>query len=147
MVANVPLIEDGWSVFLRTRSAGTSARYPWRLDYTIAISGLDGMTPVSDHYQASFDATNGAIKLFPISDEQVKAPSSVPHGFNTTFSMGICFGLCAGVKIPLGHPAPYQDLIGQPLISPTYMFGLRYQNVPYSIQPVGSESTLPVIAT
>lgn len=147
MVADVPPMVDGWSVFLQARSAVTSARYPWRLDYTIAISGLDGATPVSNHYRASFDASNGAIKLFPISDEQLAALPSVPHGFNTKFSIGICFGLCAGIQIPVGHPAPYQDLIGQPLISPTYMFGLHYQNVKYNIQPVGSESTLPVIAT
>ena len=147
MVADVPPMVDGWSVFLQARSAVTSAHYPWRLDYTIAISGLDGATPVSNHYRASFDASNGAMKLFPISDEQLAAPPSVPHGFNTKFSIGICFGLCAGIQIPVGHPAPYQDLIGQPLISPTYMFGLHYQNVKYNIQPVGSESTLPVIAT
>jgi len=52
-----------------------------------------------------------------------------------------------GFTIPVGHPAPYQDLIGQPLIAPTYMFGLRYPNVAYTIKPVGTESSLPVIAT
>lgn len=147
MIADAPSTVNGWSLFLQTRSAVTSARYPWRLDYTIAISGLDGATLVSDHYRASFHASDGSISVFPISDEQLTAPAPVPHGFDTKLKAAICFGLCLGVSVPVGHPAPYQDLMGEPLIAPTYMFGLRYQSIPYNIQPVGSESTLPVIAT
>jgi hypothetical protein len=147
MVVDARPMVDAWSIFLQTRSAVTSVRYPWRLDYTIAIRGFDGVTPVSDHYRASFDSSNGAIRVFPISDEQLNAPPPVPHGFDTKLRAAICFGLCAGVSIPVGHPAPYQDLIGEPLVAPTYMFGLRYQNVPYGIKPIGSESSLPIIAT
>ena len=148
MVPAPPQALDAWSIFVRTRSAVTSVRYPWRVDYTIAVSGLDGEKPVSDHYRASCDPSDGAIKLFPISDEQLEAPPPVPHGFNFSFTVGICFLYCAGFSIPVGHPAPYQDLIGEPLIAPTYMFGLRYTGVPYSVKPVGNEpATLPVIAT
>lgn len=148
MVGETPPAVDAWSIFVHTRSAVTSAQYPWRLDYTIAISGLDGEKPVSDHYRASSDPTGGAIRLFPISNEQLKAPPPVPHGFNFKITIAVCFALCEGVVIPAGHPAPYQDLIGLPLIAPTYMFGLRYSGVPYNVEPVGSEpTTLPVIAT
>jgi hypothetical protein len=145
MVAATPPAVDAWSIFAHTRSAVTSAQYPWRLDYTIAVSGLDGDKPVSDHYRASCDPSDGNIKLFPISDEQLKAPPPVPHGFN--FSVSVLF-YGGGFSIPVGHPAAYQDLIGEPLIAPTYMFGLRYSGVPPNIKPVGTEpATLPVIAT
>ena len=147
MVAEVPPAIDAWSIFVRTRSVVTSVRYPWRLDYTIAVSGLDGEKPVRDHYRASCDPAEGIIKLLPISDEQLAAPPPLPRGFNVKVSMAVCFLLCAGVSVPAGHPAPYQDLIGEPLIAPTYMFGLRYPTVPYNVKPVGNESTLQVIAT
>lgn len=138
---------DAWSIFVHARSAVSSAQYPWRLDYTIAVSGLDGQTPVSDHYSAVCNPAEDAIKVMPISDEQLKKPPPVPHGVNTNFDIAICFGLCFGIRLPMGHPAPYQDLIGLPLVTPTYMFGLRYNGVPYNVKPVGTESSLPVIAT
>lgn len=147
MVAATPPPVDPWALFLRARSAVTSAAYPWRLDYTIAITGLDGAKRVSDHYRASCDPTDGSIKLFPISDEQLAAPPPVPHGVNVKFNIGICFFLCTGVSLPMGHPAPYQDLLGEPHIAPIYMFGLRYGRVPYNVKPVGVETALPVIAT
>lgn len=147
MVAETPPAVDAWSIFTRTRSIVTSVQYPWRLDYTIAVSGLDGDKTVSDHYRASCDPADGLIKLFSISNEQLTAPPPVPRGFNFKVTMAVCFLMCAGVIIPAGHPAPYQDLIGEPLIAPTYMFGLRYPTVPYNIKPVGTESVLPIIAT
>lgn len=146
VAASAPPV-DAWSIFVRTRSAVTSARYPWRLDYTIAVSGVDGVKPVSDHYRASCDPGDDSIKVFPISDEQLAGLQPVPHGVNTKFSVGICFFLCTGFSVPMGHPAPYQDLIGEPHIAPIYMFGLRYSHVSYNVGPVGSETALPVIAT
>jgi hypothetical protein len=138
---------DAWSIFAHARSAVTSVQYPWRVDYTIAISGQDGAKPVGDHYRGSCEPASGSIEVFPISDEQLEAPPPVPHGFNASLTLGICYGGCGGVRIPVGHPEPDQDLIGQPLIAPTYMFGLRYRRIPYNIKPVGTESVLPVIAT
>lgn len=107
----------------------TSAQYPDRLTYTIAVSGLDGETPVADHYRASADPGHGAIRIFPISDEQLAKPPPAPHGINLNISIGLRFarGGCGGIKIPVGHPAPYADLLGEPLLEPTYMFGLRYK--------------------
>jgi len=147
MVAESPPAVNAWSIFAHARSAVTSVQYPWRVDYTIAISGLDGAKPESDHYRGTCEPSDGSIKVFPMSDEQLRAPPPVPHGFNASLTLGICFAGCGGVRIPVGHPAPYQDLIGQPLIAPTYMFGLRYRGIPYNIKPVGTESALPVIAT
>jgi hypothetical protein len=132
-----PPTADAWSIFMHTRSAITSAQYPWRVDYTIAISGLDGSRPTSDHYRASCDPAEGAIRVSSISDEQLQQPSPIaPHGFNFFVQ-----------SHPVGHPAPYQDLIGEPLIAPTYMFGLRYEGIPFSTTPITGTSGLPLIAT
>lgn len=117
---------DAYAVWLRTRVAVTAAQYPQRLDYTIAISGLDGTLSTSDHYRASCDPGDGSVRLFPISDEQLTKPAPVPHGINASIDAAICFGICAIFHQPIGHPAPYRDLIGEPLLEPNYMFGIRY---------------------
>ncbi len=121
-----PPAPDAYALWQRARSAVTSAQYPRRLSYTIAVAGIDGQTPVLDHYRGSCDPEDGAIRIFPISDEQLAKPPPVPHGVNASFNIGICFGSCAGIKLPLGHQAPYQDLLGEPLLAPTYAFGMRY---------------------
>jgi hypothetical protein len=121
-----PTFEDAYSIWLRARSSVTSAQYPRRLNYTIAVSGLDGATRVADHYRASCDPSDGAIRIFPISDEELAKPPPVPRGVNVSFSIALCVGACAGVVIPVGRPPPPEDLLGEPLLDPTYMFGLRY---------------------
>ncbi len=146
MVVETPAAIDAWTTFLHTRSAVTSARYPWRIDYTIAISGLDGAKAKADHYRASCNPNDGSIRVFSISEEQLAQPPSVPHGMNVNAGLVICFGLCVGIYKPVGHPAPYQDLIGEPLLSPTYMFGLRYRDIAASAtQP--QSNPWPIIAT
>jgi hypothetical protein len=131
---------DAYAIWLRTRVAVTAARYPQRLDYTIAISGLDGTSTASDHYRASCDPSDGSIRLFPISDEQLVKPPPVPHGVNMSINAAICFGVCAVFHQPIGHPAPYQDLIGEPLLEPTYMFGIPYA-VKSAYDPQAQENT------
>jgi hypothetical protein len=129
-----PATIDAYSIWLRARSAVTSAQYPSRLAYTIGVSGLDGERPVADHYRASADPGDGAIRIFPISDEQLAKPP-VPHGINVNI-----FG------ISVGHPAPYQDLLGEPLLEPTYMFGLRYKKLRPASSSPQAEGSLRIIA-
>ena len=147
-----PATIDAYSIWLHARSAVTSAQYPSRLAYTIAVSGLDGETPVADHYRASADSGGGAIRVFPISDEQLAKPPPAPHGINLNISIGLCFarGGCGGIQIPVGHPAPYQDLLGEPLLEPTYMFGLRYKELraaPSSPQADGSLRVIAIVSS
>ena len=143
-----PATLDAYSIWLHARSAVTSAQYPRRLTHTIAVSGLDSQTPVADHYRASADPDDRAIRILPISDEQLAAPPPVPHGMNVSISIGLCIakGGCGGVQIPVGHRAPYQDLLGQPLLEPTYMFGLRYRAMRAAASSPQADSSLRVIA-
>lgn len=141
---------DAYSIWLHARSAVTSAQYPSRLSYTIAVSGLDGETPVADRYRASADPDEGSIRIFPISDGEPAKPPPVPRGINANFSLQLCIakGGCTGNQIPAGHPPPYQDLLGRPLLEPTYMFGLRYKvTAKYAAPPSEANDSLPVIAT
>jgi hypothetical protein len=137
---------DAYAIWLHTRSAVTSATYPARIDYAIAISGLDGARVVVDHYRASCDPGDGAVRVFPISQEQLAQPPPVPHGFDFSFTIGLSTGRLAPAiaTIPAGRPAPTADLLGVPLLEPTYTFGLRYRSEAKS----DSEAVppLPVIA-
>ncbi len=143
-----PATLDAYSIWLHARSAVTSARYPDRLTYTIAVSGLDGETPVADHYLATADSRDGSIRIFPISDEQLAKPPPIPHGVNVNISLQLCIakGGCGGMQIPVGHPQPYEDLLGEPLLAPTYMFGLRYEVVRAAATSSEADGSLRVIA-
>jgi hypothetical protein len=144
-----PDTPGAYAVWLKTRSAITAARYPQRIDYTIAVTGLDGSKPAADHYRASCDSADGAIRIFPISDEQLAAPPSVPHGVNAFFTISLSGGRGSGTAtdaIPIGHPPPASDLLGEPLLSPTYMFGLGYNTAATRTQ-TETPGSLRVIAT
>jgi hypothetical protein len=137
---------DAYAIWLHARAAVTSAQYPSRLDYTIAIAGLDGDTPSSDHYRASCDPADGSVRVFPISTEELAKPPPVPRGINVDVGIAICIGGCWGIREALGHPAPYGDLIGDPLLEPTYMFGLRYAIPRKTTQQQDEATTLRTIA-
>ncbi|MFY9740256.1 MAG: hypothetical protein WAK11_14575 [Candidatus Cybelea sp.] len=148
----MPATIDAYSIWLHARSAVTSARYPSRLAYTIAVSGFDGEKPVADHYRATADPGDGAIRIFPISDEQLAKPPPVPHGVNLNIVLELCIAKsgCTSKQIPAGHPAPYQDLLGEPLLEPTYMFGLRYKaarSTPTSPQADGSLRVIAIVSS
>ncbi|HKU80731.1 MAG TPA: hypothetical protein VJP76_01075, partial [Candidatus Tumulicola sp.] len=117
---------DAYSIWLRARSAVTGARYPHRLDYTIEIGGFDGDKPSVDHYRAAYDGYDGTIRLFPISNETLAAPAPVPHGVNASVNVFFCWIGCLGIHRPVGPPEPSLDLLGEPLLAPTYAFGMRY---------------------
>ncbi len=106
-------VADAYTIWMRTRSAVTSATYPVRIDYTIAISGLDGARVAVDHYRASCDPDSDAIRVFAISDEELAQPPPVPHGINWSVAAGF-YG--AFIKIPVGRPASSPDLLGVPLL-------------------------------
>lgn len=118
-----PQPPDPYAIFQRARSAVTSAAYPRRLDYTVAISGYDGDRFRENHYRASYKASSGEILEEPISNEELAAPST-PHGVKVRFAATL-YGV-VGIVIPLGRPPPSADVIGVPLLSPTYAFGLPY---------------------
>jgi len=135
------MIADAYAIFQYVRSAVTSVAYPRRLDYTVAIGGLDGSTYRQNHYHASFDSSDGTIRVLPVSDEELASRPPRPHDFQ--FSKLVIFG----VPIAIGHPPPSPDVIGVPLLSPTYTFGLAYPLPATRKASEGGEgNTLPTIA-
>jgi hypothetical protein len=145
---NAPAVVDAHALWMRARSAVTAAAYPSSLAYTIAITGKDGDTPVSDRYRAVSDPGDGSVRVFPIGDEQLSRPAPVPRGINWSFVLELCIyrGGCGGVHSPVGRPVAGPDLLGEPILKPTYMFGLRYER---GARHSGTATAggLPIIAT
>ncbi len=141
---------DAYAIFARARAAVTAARYPTAIDYTIAVSGLNGATPQTNHYRAESRPYENEIRVAPVSSEEAAAPPHVVHGINFALSFFICGGQCdtgsATVKAPVGRAASSPDLLGVPLLDPTYAFGLPYASRARAHATV-ADSTLPVIAT
>lgn len=141
---------DAYAIFQRTRSAVSTAAYPRRLDYTVAVSGFDGDRFRDDHYRASYDANDGAIREFPISDEELASPPPVPRGVNVRATLALCWFGCFGITLPVGRAPPPADLIGVPLLAPTYAFGLQFQQpqrAPQSNSPASNLPTIAVVST
>ncbi len=109
---------DAYSLYLRTRSAVSSAAYPQRIAYTIAITGDENGNLRTNHYRANCDPVENTIRVFPMSDEQLAEPEHLPQGINFYVQ---------GHYESFGRVATPPDLIGVPVISPTYMFGLTHK--------------------
>jgi hypothetical protein len=139
---------QAYELFLRARAAVTAVRYPASLDYTIAVSGLDGQTPRANHYRASSRPAEGVIDVASVSAEEEQHPVVV-RGFNFAFTASICGGRCetgtAVVAVPAGRTPSTPDLIGVPILDPTYSFGLRYPE-PKTNRTSASASNLKTIA-
>jgi hypothetical protein len=137
---------DPYALFSQTRSAVSSARYPERIDYTIDVSGYDGSVAKTNHYQAIDHVETQMLKVGAISAEEKTAPPT-PHGVDVKFVAGICFGLCWGIAVPVGRPVASQDLLGVPLLTPAYTFGMQYPLTRRAASQADAEvEELPVIA-
>ncbi len=138
---------DAYAIFQRARSAVTVARYPQRIDYTIAVSGDDGSTPRTNHYVASCGDSDN-ILVSSISKEEVVNPTT-PRGTNFSIHFYLSGGAGSGrsdTSISIGRPASSADVLGVPILSPTYMFGLRLQQRSGETPTFGPAPSLPTIA-
>ncbi len=148
MSAAEPPAVDAYTIFLRSRAAVTAASYPPALAYTIAVSGDAGRGLQVNRYRAF---CVGGDKLFvdPISAKEAAKPVT-PHGVNFRISFQLSWNAGAGGKTETisraaGRPEGSPDLIGVPDLSPTYMFGMRYESLA-SPEAVASPSSLRTIA-
>lgn len=139
---------QGYDLFAHARAAVSSVRYPASVDYTIAISGLDGQTPRANHYRAYSRPAEGIIDVAPISTEEEAHPVVV-HGVNFALTATICGGRCetgvGHVSEPVGRTPDSADLVGVPMLEPTYAFGLKYPQA-RALPQTEEASKLPTIA-
>jgi hypothetical protein len=150
VTASSALTRDAYAIFLKARTAVTAAQYPGVLNYTIAVSGDNGNTQRVNHYSASCAPIDGTILVNPISTEQAAQPPK-PHGANLWLDFQIAWnpgpggGHVGTLSTPAGRPEDSGDVIGVPILSPTYMFGMRYRSDSHP-NPSARQTPFPVIA-
>lgn len=139
---------QAYDLFAHARAAVSSARYPASVDYTIVVTGLDGQTPRANHYRAYSRPAEGVIDVAPVSAEEAAHPIVV-HGINFALTATICGGRCdtgtGHISEPVGRAPEAADLVGVPILDPTYAFGLQYPQARGKHQ-LAESSTLPTIA-
>jgi hypothetical protein len=108
-------LPDPYQIFARARAYWHQQSYPQLLEYTVAVSVLEGDSVKTERYWSAYDSASGQVAVDPISDYEKAHPTYAAHGFT--------------VKIPLlssvlGKPQPPTDYLGVPLLAPNYTFGM-----------------------
>ena len=122
----IPAIGLAYQIFNMARAYGEAHACPHRIVYSVTVEVTEGAVLKRETYASAFDATSDRIWVDPISDYERIHPAA-----------GRGVGLCvnAGSEVnplqpvqqlcaPHVDPAPDQDFIGVPILTPTYSFGI-----------------------
>lgn len=119
-------ITDPYEIFGRARAAWERQRYPAVLGYTIHVSANRDGSQQERHYHARWLARTNGIAVDLVSDEQRAHPYHVPPGVSIYgFNVG-------GPQVGDGVA---DDLLGVPIVSPNYSFGIADYVPPEELSP------------
>lgn len=107
-------LDDPYQIFARARAYWLEQHYPPLVEYTVAVSVMEGDSAKTERYWSAYDSTSGRIVVDEVSDYERAHPTYAAGGFN--------------VNIPLlSHlvkPQPPTDYLGVPFLAPNYTFGM-----------------------
>ncbi len=106
----------GYQILSAARQYWDGQVYPARTNYTVSVSVTDERTSKTERYRSAYDARSGELWVDPVSDYERSHPASGRGVDLCTVGIGEC-----NMR---NKPAPNQDFIGVPLLSPAYSFGL-----------------------
>lgn len=101
---------DPYVLFNQARTYWQHQRYPRAIGYTVTVQVEYRGGQRVEHYASAFDAMTGDIWVDPISDFELAHPAT---------GRGIGLNLNGSIQ-----PAPDQDFLGVPQISPAYSFSI-----------------------
>jgi hypothetical protein len=110
-----PSLPDPYQIFARARAYWHQQSYPPLLEYSVAVSVLEGGSVKTERYWSAYDSVTQQVAVDSVSDYEREHPTYAAHGVN--------------VKIPLlssvlGKPQPPTDYLGVPMLAPNYTFGM-----------------------
>jgi hypothetical protein len=123
--AAAPATPTPYQIFARAKQYWETQRYPEMLEYTVAVTVVEGGKTKIERYRGGYNSSKGAILFDPVSDYEAAHPY-VPKGID--FYIPI---------VHLGKPEPPVDYLGVPDIAPNYGFGIGTT----SLTPVASTPT------
>ncbi len=134
MPAQAQPLRDPYQIFARARAYWLEQRYPPLLEYTVAVTVLEGGSMKTERYWSAYDSSSQQTVVDEVSDYERAHPTYPAGGLNF-----LAHG--QGYNIPfLSHlvkPQPPTDYLGVPLLSPNYTFGMA------QIPPTGSATPSP----
>jgi hypothetical protein len=114
MPAQAQSLTDPYQIFARARAYWLDQHYPPLLEYTVAVTVLEGGSVKTERYWSAYDSTNEQVAVDSVSDYERDHPTYAAHGLNLNIPL-----LSHLVK-----PQPPTDYLGVPLLVPNYTFGM-----------------------
>ena len=108
-------LPDPYQIFARARAYWHQQSYPPLLEYSVAVSVLEGGSVKTERYWSAYDSVTQQVAVDSVSDYEREHPTYAAHGVT--------------IKIPLlssvlGKPQPPTDYLGVPMLAPNYTFGM-----------------------
>lgn len=133
-----PPVADPYQIFARARAYWLQQHYPALVEYTVAVTVLEGGTTKTERYWSAYDSTNGTVVVDSVSDYEQAHP---------TYARGINLNL----RIPvltraIAKPLSPADYLGVPLLAPNYTFGMA-RIPPTSLATPGPEEVVNEVRT
>lgn len=112
------------AIFSRVRDVVSDRACPKRIEYEIVVSATVNMRLEQNHFRATYLADEDYLHVSSLSEEDRENPY-VPHGTNVLIKPIVpLVGLSEALTEKINHDGPPVDLMGVPLLSPTFTFGL-----------------------
>jgi hypothetical protein len=127
--ASAQSLTDPYQIFARARNYWLQQHYPPLLEYTVAVSVLEGGSVKTERYWSAYDSSSQEIAVDAVSDYEQAHPTYPAPGINLHFNLPI-----------LSHFDRKQrpsDYLGVPLLAPNYTFGMA------QIPPTSSATPSP----
>jgi hypothetical protein len=110
-------VADPYQIFARARAYWLQQQYPPLIEYTVAVSVLEGGSVKIERYWSAYDSVDQQIMVDAVSDYERAHPTYAAHGLNLHFQIPL-------VQKAVGKSQPPTDYLGVPLLAPNYTFGM-----------------------
>jgi hypothetical protein len=115
--AQAQSLADPYQIFARARAYWFQQHYPPLIEYTVAVSVLEGGSVKIERYWSAYDSVDQQIMVDSVSDYERAHPTYAAHGLNLHFQIPL-------VQKAVGKSQPPTDYLGVPLLAPNYTFGM-----------------------
>ncbi len=118
----LPPLTDPYQIFANAKAYWVAQRYPDRVQYTIAVNAQAGDKPIARHYTAWWMAWSNQMTMDSVSAEERADPYRPAPGVNILippFRYPV-----ASIGGPRNGTGINTDIVGVPVLTPNYAFGI-----------------------
>jgi hypothetical protein len=139
--ATVPMSPD--AIFSRARDVIRQRVCPWRIEYEIVVAATVNGRLEQNHFRATYLSDDDYLHVRSFSQEEQDHPY-VPHGTNILMTTPVAplIGLSRALTEKIDPDGPPADLLGVPMLRPTFTFGLS-RNAAATDRPEQSGASSP----